>query len=621
VVIPWPADPTNGGLTFGGWNTAANGTGTAFTASTGVTANITVYARWKDVTTIAAQSGPLTYGTGNSATFAVATDGISGAVLVSLSWFSELAGTTETAAPTGVTVTTAVAVGASPTNITVTTTTATPAGTFYFRAIIDGVTSTGVGTVTVAQKTLTNSDLEVTGSVTAKAYDGTATASGLTIGIKAASKVGGDTVGISGISYAFASADAGASVAITFSGSAALSGAASANYTLTGINLSTAPFAAVTGTINKAAGAAVSGAPAVSGIPTASSITVSAVTASSGTQAVEYAISVNSDGSSLSAWQDGTTFSSGLSAGTPYYVYARTQENGNYNAGAAQHSTAISTAAAGYNIADPTNPDLMTKFGVSTPGDAFTALHNLISAPETGDDFTAIIVLGDYIDLPSLTIDGTPITDTELTGHGRLLRLIVVGINSFQANGSYTGVPGAPSHVVFQFQNIPITRQMEATNTNANGYAGSAMRAWLTTSFLPGLKDATGLTDTVLWAPTRYVANKGNGANAADTITDSLWIPTEREMFLSRYYSSSTYETAENQAHLEYYPVMIPDTEADYTALAFFKKYNSSNNAQAYWEASPCSANWFAAVHADGYWSTSTSGNQVPGCAPAFCVR
>jgi hypothetical protein len=153
----------------------------------------------------------------------------------------------------------------------------------------------------------------------------------------------------------------------------------------------------------------------------------------------------------------------------------------------------------GYTIANASSSDLLAKFGVSTAGEAFTSLHNLISAPATGDDFTAIIALGDYIDLPSLTIAGTPaITDTELTGHGRLLRLMVVGINSFQANGSYTGVSGAPDHVVFQFQNLPITRQMDAAVTNANGYLGSEMRTWLTGAFLTGLKAATGLTDTVL---------------------------------------------------------------------------------------------------------------------------
>jgi uncharacterized repeat protein (TIGR02543 family) len=41
-----PVPPGKTGQVFNGWNTAADGSGTAFTASTTVTANLTVYAQW-----------------------------------------------------------------------------------------------------------------------------------------------------------------------------------------------------------------------------------------------------------------------------------------------------------------------------------------------------------------------------------------------------------------------------------------------------------------------------------------------------------------------------------------------------------------------------------------------
>ena len=41
-----PTAPTRVGHTFAGWNTAADGTGTSFVATTAVTGNITVYAQW-----------------------------------------------------------------------------------------------------------------------------------------------------------------------------------------------------------------------------------------------------------------------------------------------------------------------------------------------------------------------------------------------------------------------------------------------------------------------------------------------------------------------------------------------------------------------------------------------
>jgi uncharacterized protein (TIGR02145 family)/uncharacterized repeat protein (TIGR02543 family) len=49
-----PAPPTRiGGYVFANWNTAQNGSGTTFTASTAVTASITVYAQWTKVYTVA----------------------------------------------------------------------------------------------------------------------------------------------------------------------------------------------------------------------------------------------------------------------------------------------------------------------------------------------------------------------------------------------------------------------------------------------------------------------------------------------------------------------------------------------------------------------------------------
>ena len=44
-----PANPTRGGYNFSGWNTAQDGTGTAFAATTQITEDITVYAQWEPV--------------------------------------------------------------------------------------------------------------------------------------------------------------------------------------------------------------------------------------------------------------------------------------------------------------------------------------------------------------------------------------------------------------------------------------------------------------------------------------------------------------------------------------------------------------------------------------------
>jgi uncharacterized repeat protein (TIGR02543 family) len=47
-----PSEPTRSGYAFGGWYTARNGGGSEFTASTPVTANVTVYAKWTAAYTV-----------------------------------------------------------------------------------------------------------------------------------------------------------------------------------------------------------------------------------------------------------------------------------------------------------------------------------------------------------------------------------------------------------------------------------------------------------------------------------------------------------------------------------------------------------------------------------------
>ena len=104
----------------------------------------------------------------------------------------------------------------------------------------------------------------------------------------------------------------------------------------------------VTFRVNRAAGAAVSGAPTVqshtSGSITVNEVTIQKNNPGSDAQSVEYAISrttaIPTDG-----WQTGRTFtelnSVPLAQSTAYYVFARTQQNDNHRAGAAQRSAVI----------------------------------------------------------------------------------------------------------------------------------------------------------------------------------------------------------------------------------------------------------------------------------------
>jgi hypothetical protein len=198
----------------------------------------------------------------------------------------------------------------------------------------------------------------------------------------------------------------------------------------------------------------------------------------------------------------------------------------------------------------------------------------------------------------------------------------VVGINSFHSNGQYNdedakvvndGVP----HVVFQFQNIPVLREMNANKTNAGGYAGSEMRKYLLndedangttgrTSFLQGLVNA-GVPKNVMWAPLRYVSTPTSEGAADTKLSDLLWLPTKKEIL-----GTDSPETATKQARLEYYT----DTNTR-------KKYSSTSTAEGYWLGSyyPERSNGRPIGHFYiGGIGTSSAAAQEHGVAPAFCV-
>jgi hypothetical protein len=134
------------------------------------------------------------------------------------------------------------------------------------------------------------------------------------------------------------------------------------------------------------------------------------------------------------------------------------------------------------------------------------------------------------------------------------------------------------------------------------------MRAYITGNFLVGLK-AAGLPETVLWAPKRPIW-KGYGQTGAHLIADTLWLPTEWEMYNNNEYAEASTETADNQVHLEYY-----------SGYAERCKYDSSGSAP-YWTASPASgsATDFVASEVGELLSTAATVT-MGGLVPAFCVK
>jgi hypothetical protein len=75
-------------------------------------------------------------------------------------------------------------------------------------------------------------------------------------------------------------------------------------------------------------------------------------------------------------------------------------------------------------------------------------------------------------------------------------------------------------HAVFQFQNSPVMRRMNAADTNEDGYPASEMRAYLAPvnddnesgNFLAGLTglNNAGVPEDVLLVPARTMSTKGD---------------------------------------------------------------------------------------------------------------
>jgi hypothetical protein len=300
--------------------------------------------------------------------------------------------------------------------------------------------------------------------------------------------------------------------------------------------------------------------------------------------------------------------------------------------------------------------NIKEKFGVTKTGtEGVKATFEILSAfikagGLTNEDTNDVIKLGDYIDLEGglevkayNTLGAFEHAGTvQASNNTPLLRLIVVGINSFQSNrgvktgtvdgtptvngdtgGQYTGIAAndGTQHVVFQFQNVPVIRRMNAGKQNPGGYPESEARKYLVPvtavagsgNFLDGLLKA-GVTEDVLWDPARVLSLGPNGTGS-ETVRDKLWLPTEREMFGVKTYSPDS-ETAANQARLGYYK--DPESRIKYTG----------QKAVAYWGVTgravpdPSSIGIFQGINAlgnvDGYYGNKS---ENIGIAPAFCVQ
>lgn len=202
----------------------------------------------------------------------------------------------------------------------------------------------------------------------------------------------------------------------------------------------------------------------------------------------------------------------------------------------------------------------------------------------------------DYLDLSSLTVDGTTYTwDSSYKN----LRLMNMGLNVYKHAGD---TENTKNHVVMQFRNCVLSRQMNSSDTNTGGYPSSELRTWLNDKFKSGLVAALG---DYLLTIRRLLSTKG-GWNWYD---DTAFLPTEREVWGAGVWGEADWDGG--------FQAQWPA----YKDSTIYKVKRLNGSRMWWWEATPQKDNAvsFCYVYNSGtaHYSIASGGG---GLSPAICV-
>jgi len=241
--------------------------------------------------------------------------------------------------------------------------------------------------------------------------------------------------------------------------------------------------------------------------------------------------------------------------------------------------------------------NLLTVLGVTTVAEAMGVLHERCNG-EGVADFSGLMI-GDYLDLPSLTVDGTTYTWNATYQN---LRIVISGFNHYIHCGD---TENTKNHILWTFKNVVLQRQMNSSDTNTGGYNASAMKTYLDGVFALGLGSALG-SSNYLYTISRAISKKGS----TEWVRNTVFLPTEVEVF-----GVATYGDDQNASNTNIqYPI--------YRDSSYYrcKKYNGSR--AWWWEATPYAlySLYFCHVCYSGCGTSTGASNSCGGVAPAFCT-
>jgi hypothetical protein len=255
--------------------------------------------------------------------------------------------------------------------------------------------------------------------------------------------------------------------------------------------------------------------------------------------------------------------------------------------------------------------NLLSVLGVASVPEAMAALHEKCNGEGT-PNFDGLFI-GDYIDIPSLIVDGTTYANQ---------RILLSGFNHYRNMHEYEAYRNTKNHILFTFDKIVLKRRMNATNTNAGGYPSSELRTFLEGVggdgqglFAIGLKEAIG---DYLYTVKKYASVKGAMAWGNYTV----FPPTSLEVGAPYYYGQSSgnwYPSDENDT------VSMQRRFPIFAVREFSKKYGTQYD---WWRlSSPLSTQAtdsagaaFCSIGTIGLAGSYGTADSSGGVAPAFCV-
>ena len=175
-----------------------------------------------------------------------------------------------------------------------------------------------------------------------------------------------------------------------------------------------------------------------------------------------------------------------------------------------------------------TGRNLVEVFGVSTAVQAFAKLKEKSDA----GNFEGLGI-GDYINIPSVVIDGNTITYNSTYEN---LRAEIVAFDQYYRNGP---ADTTDHHIIMQMKNSPLIHRMNANSTNAGGYIASELKTYLSNTVTGAIEDAIGIS---LKTIQRILSTHGSW----DWLSEKCFLPSEVECIGTKAWSDNYSYTVGN---------------------------------------------------------------------------